>query len=552
MDALFRHELVAPVAGGQFQCPDEHGFDADRGWIHRAEKLNETLAAGTADASLKPAGRKIYLILMIRLVRRFRFVQMKARCHDAQEEPTHMNPMKRILTTWSPGRYLPVALAALALVVTGCPHNEYIVELKPQGATIQRTLTYSTGDTNELSAIAALYPAPGSTNANGGLVIQGVFSNALPADVGGAGGYTYLPTNLGAAAFYEERFRGNDDLAGMAAKRARAADQMTDLLLGWSRAELRRESDYGKLRQFLDVDFRRDLKNLSDYWWEGQLVSNYKTNANEEFIVRFGQYLSERGYLTIDDLPGLIREANSQDSKAMRQRIQRLVARKMGVPDTDPLPARLAFLAEDATMEKSLTNYLAGTDLYQAKLKQWKQDVKLKPDTKRPEPGEEMDEAYKNLVDFDLLGSPDHLTVELSLQAAPVHSNGQWDEMNNQEIWNTYLGDEAHLPVACFAIWVQPDEAFQTAHLGKLALTGDDLTSYCLWRKGLDADRGGVWDAFVAGLQPGADLTNQLAAFRFPDETKTTGTNKPSSLADLPRQLLEDALKPRPAPHPAK
>ena len=28
---------------------------------------------------------------------------------------------------------LPFALAAMAFVVTGCPHNQYIVELKPHG-----------------------------------------------------------------------------------------------------------------------------------------------------------------------------------------------------------------------------------------------------------------------------------------------------------------------------------------------------------------------------------------------------------------------------------
>lgn len=36
----------------------------------------------------------------------------------------------------------PFALAATAFVVTGCPHNQYIVELKPQGNSIERTLVF--------------------------------------------------------------------------------------------------------------------------------------------------------------------------------------------------------------------------------------------------------------------------------------------------------------------------------------------------------------------------------------------------------------------------
>jgi len=55
------------------------------------------------------------------------------------------------------------------------------------------------------------------------------------------------------------------------------------------------------------VDLRRDLKNLGAYCWEGQFASGYKTNADEELTVRYGQYLLERGYFTIGEIPGLFR-----------------------------------------------------------------------------------------------------------------------------------------------------------------------------------------------------------------------------------------------------
>ena len=176
----------------------------------------------------------------------------------------------------------------LAVLVTGCPHNEYIVQLKPESKGIERTLVFYTSDgtesngnpkvvpfdTNELKVILAGYPAQTLTDSNGQHVVQGDFTSAFPNDVGGAGAYSHLPTSLGEADFYEERFRGNDDLAGLARQRSLAADQLADLVLGWSKAELRREPGYLKLRQFLDQDFRRDLKNLGDYCWEGQLVNN--------------------------------------------------------------------------------------------------------------------------------------------------------------------------------------------------------------------------------------------------------------------------------------
>jgi hypothetical protein len=459
---------------------------------------------------------------------------------------------------------LPLALAAAALVVTGCPHNQYIVQLKPQGNRIERTLIFyredgvntNTGapnyqpfDAAELAAITALYPAQGLTNDGGRHVVRGEFTDALPADVGGAGAYTNLATSLGAAGFYVERFRGTDDLAGMSERRFKAADRLADLMVGWSRMELGRERGYDKLRQFLDVDFRRDLKNLSAYCWEGQLVSSYKTNASEEFAVRFGQYLFERGYFKIGEIPGLFRGVSGDDSQALLRRIQRLVARKMGVPETEPVPASLAFLADETTMNKSFDKYLAGTAQYRAKLKQWKVDKKLKPDTEKPEPSAVVDDAVAGLIEFNLFGQPDHLAVRLSLPAAPVRSNGRWDEALKQVVWETDIEERTNVslfPFSCYASWAQADQACQKEHFGRVVLTGDELTQYCLWRSGQDKQRGDEWDAFLAGLRPGSDLVKKLDAFRFPGEPDQAGTNSPPKVPSpsvYPRELLKAALR---------
>ncbi len=462
-------------------------------------------------------------------------------------------------------------MAAMVLVLTGCPHNEYIVQLQPHGNTIERTLVfyradgentngvpnYRDFDTNELAAITALYPTHGRTNQGQRYTIRGEFTNALPGDVGGAGTYTNLTTSLGEVGFYVERFRGNDDIAGMAERRGKAADRLADLVVNWSRMELGREHGYDKLRHFLDVDFRRDLKNFSEYWWAGQLVNNYQTNAAEEFGVRFGQYLFERGYVSLGDLPSLVGGATGDDSQAlvMYRLIQRLVARKMGVPESAPVPASLAFLADGSTMEKSFDKYVAGTDFYHAALKKWKAEKKKKPDLKPLEAKDVASDMFggasEDLIDFKLFddSKADHLVVRLALPSAPAHSNGRWDEALKQVVWDTDIqsGTNAvHLPVTCYANWVRADEAFQKAHLGKVALTGDDLLKYCLWRSGLDAQRGGEWDAFLAGLQPGGGWWRQLDAFRFSGEPAQVDTNSPQKIplpSAYPRELIQKALE---------
>jgi hypothetical protein len=459
---------------------------------------------------------------------------------------------------------LPFVLAAMAFVVTGCPHNQYFVELKPQGNTLERTLVFYREDgvnTNtgvphyqpfeaaELAAITAVYPAHGLTNDGQRYVARGEFTNELPCDVGGAGAYTHLSNSLGELDFYGERFRGNDDLAGMTERRFKAANQLADLFIGWSRMELGQEPGYDKLRQFLDADFRRDLKNLGAYCWAGQLVGNYETNASEEFIVRFGQYLVERGYFTMGEIPVLFTNASGDDPQALLHRIQRLVARKMGVPDTEPVPASLAFFADGTTMEKSFDKYLAGTDLYRAKLNQWEEDKKLKPDLKQPEPSEVLNDAIGNLIEFDLFGQTDHLAVRLSLPSSPLHSNGRWDKKLKQVVWESDIEERtnaSHFPFFCYASWAQADRRFQKRHFGRIILTGDGLTRYCLWRGSLDQQDSDEWDAFVASLRPGQGLAENIDAFKFTGEPAQAATNsqqKVFSSSVYPRELLKDALK---------
>src|SRR5690606_23609990 len=136
--------------------------------------------------------------------------------------------------------------------------------------------------------------------------VSGTFSEALPPDLGGSGTYTNIQTVLGEAGFYAERFRGSDAPAEGVARRLRAADQLADLVLGWSKAALGSEPNYSNLHDFLDGDFRKDLRNLAVYSWTADVAAHFKPGAEEEFAGRVLQYLVERHYLQFSEVPALL------------------------------------------------------------------------------------------------------------------------------------------------------------------------------------------------------------------------------------------------------
>ena len=458
--------------------------------------------------------------------------------------------------------------------------------MTPRGEKIERKLLFyreDGRDTNgapnyrnfpaaELAAITVLYP-PGGVTSNGGChTATGEFAGSLPRDVGGAGSYTNVATSLGRAGFYLERFRGDDDVATMTARRLRAADQLVDLVIGWSRMALGRERGYKNLRRFLETDFRRDFRNLTLYGWMLQTSSATRSEAPEEFAVRFGQYLAERGYLKVEDLPQLFRAMADNDPRPFNAMIQRMVADKLGVPKSGPMPQSLAFLANPDETLKSWEKYLRTTNLYRDRLGRWQKgrisreiglvgrrvrgffDARYRtnnaaapaPGPNEPAPADVVTELTQELVAWDLFETYDHVTVRLALPSAPAHSNGKWDEARKQVVWESdieQVDKVGHVPAFCYANWSQPDETAQKQHFGKVLLSGDDLSQYCLWRGGLEQNRAAEWDAFLAGLQPGPGLRAQIEAFRFAGEPVPRGTNAPPHSPDeFPRQLLGSAL----------
>ena len=459
-------------------------------------------------------------------------------------------------------RLLTVCLVLLVALVTGCPRNKYVLELTPHGDSLERLLTFHREDgtdTNgvpkyqdfpeaELTAIKALYPAGNVKAVGKRYVARSEFSGAMPKDVGGAGNWTNLTTTLGKATLYAERFRGNDDLATTSGKRLEAADQLTDLLIGWSRQELGKEPQYENLRRFLDVDFRRDLKNLSLYNWVGGMAGNFSPKAQEEFIVRFGQYLIERGYLKAAQLPEWFAAFSRNDKHGLSPLVQRFIADKMGLPLSKPFPSSFAFLADEDVMEASFDKFLVTSDAYRNRIKRWEEEKKTNPSIEKPKPSEMFEELLQAQMDFRLFSTDDHLEVKLSLPSEPIHTNGRWDAARKQVLWASNLDDReqaTRLPAFCYASWAAADGTFQKKHFGSVILTGESLLEYCLWRASLNTKQAEQWEAMLDGLKADSSVAGSLDAFRFSDEpaaptAKEGGKDRLAS--DFPRELLKSAL----------
>jgi hypothetical protein len=449
-----------------------------------------------------------------------------------------------------------IGLAALTELVTGCPHNDYTIELTPRGNVIERKLVFYRADgteskgvpkyegfpSNELAAISALYPHGALTPEGERHFARGEFSGATPGDVGGAGAYTNYSSSLGSAGFYIERFRGSDDLSAQQEKRLTAADQLADLVVGWSKAEFGLEPRYQDLRRFLDVDVRRDLKNAALYSWVGDIASSYQEHAQEEFIGRFGLYLVERGYLKLADAPLVAQLMVGSDTSVAATLAQRLVAEKLGMPPSGTTRDRLAFLVDPVALQKSWETFLSGTELYQSRMRKWheeEQEGKHEADAKEPTPSEVANDLVAALITSGSSGEDDHLTVRLALPSVPDHTNGKWDEARRQVVWDSALEAKesaARLPVFCYAIWSQPENQFQQDHFGRVILKGDDLLKYNLWRAQLNEPQAGEWEKLLLSLWPD-ELTNKLAAFEF----SAVGQVQAAS-ASYAKELIKSAL----------
>jgi hypothetical protein len=421
-------------------------------------------------------------------------------------------------------RFLPaLGLLAPLVLTTGCPRNEYVVDLQPQGEKIQRTLQCrrvdsGTPETNlvefpadELKRLQAAYPRHRFDAASKYHVLDGTFSATLPKDVGGAGEYRHFRTSLGSLSTYLERVRGEEDQQGRLERRMKATDQLADLVSEWLQAELGKEKNFPALKKFLDGPFRKDLKNINLYLWQMELVEKKDTNAPDTMVARAVQYAIEQKYVRSEHVPLLLAGVFEEDADGWLKLLRELLADKLGAPVTQ------AFLKDPEALDKSWKAFLPKSNCYLDYLQVWEKEHQADADAKKPDPDEAFSKLVEEAADVSLGGSDDQLTVHLSLPVAPLRANGAWDPDKKRVTWETEIeaGTPMRLPVICYAAWVEPDADFQKAHFGKLALAGETLNKYVLWRVNLPAAPGGEWDKFLSGLAPGGNLVQRLESFKF-------------------------------------
>ena len=426
------------------------------------------------------------------------------------------------------------------VLLGGCVNNSYEVELTPRGPSVERKLVFERQRTHngnqaveapepdELPRLAGAYQVAVPERDKRRYEFRGEFRGRIPDDLGNVGSLTHWHTQFGSATVYFERIRGRTDLVADLEGRRAAAEQVCDLISGWLEKELKAEPRFPQLKAFLAGDFRRDVQNVGLYLWmmaaqrpqdddasEEQTKLQHAMSQYGELLIGLQCYLQERGYITLEQWPELVRApvgtANGQ-ADAVLALLRRQVSSRMGFANDEPLPQSFGFLTDEKKCEASLNDYLRTTEAFRR--------LPVNPESP-PEPGEVFMEPLGRMIEGLIFTGSDSLKLKLNLPASPLATNGRWKpddkavqwfktiaERNKPEVW----------PATVFALWCEPDVAMQKKIFGRTLLTDEALLEYCFWRASLTEAEGRQWDEFISRLEPDKMLAEQLKAFRFPNE----------------------------------
>ncbi|MFC1676267.1 hypothetical protein ACFL3G_04280 [Planctomycetota bacterium] len=417
-----------------------------------------------------------------------------------------------------------LAFILLFVFIIGCDEQyQYSIEMKPDGQAIERKIVCSSNfSEEELKRIGQLYEKQVNDN-----TFQGTFKGKLPKDVGGAGFYDSVVTDMGKTSIYTERFRGNDDLDEEINKMSLKVDQGIDFLTGWLGYELGNDPNFKNLKAFCNNQLKRDCKNIIYYFWLGSLVSEYKSDTEEEFSAHVFHYLFERSYLKPVEIIAL---ENTDSEQMILQIVRRLIAEKMGYPDSDTFAKKMGFLSDADNIEQSFERYIPTTDLYQ-QLWEAKKQEEDDPNVEPPDTGEVVSELF---LDFELWPPVYKVELKLACDSEPFYTNGQWDANTCEVAWSDSIEKNALFPMFFYNYWGSPNSKFQEEHFGRIILSREELVEYCVWRQNLEQDKGKQWDSFLSSLKPGENLKDQVASFRFSEDKQAT--------AEKGRKLLSTAL----------
>lgn len=419
----------------------------------------------------------------------------------------------------------PLFIAGLFAVFAGCRSYHYEIELIPDQDAIQRQLTCWFADNakddewtilnfpaDTLSKIASAYGATPDEKRDKKHTFRSRFTGKMPVDLENSGTYTRWTSPFGAAYLYLERFGGNDDIAGQIDARRKACSRLIAQSIGWLESELGKEAKWNDVRQWLDVDVRRDLENISFTILASGPDSAESVSDQHVFAGRLLQYLVERGYLE----PRELAKFSSGDADPFLETVDRLVGRRLGLADDAPRPMAMAFLRDENSATASLDRYLRETPEFQALMNEWNKLKKDSPDAREPEPIDVVASLVESsFVELNLFGDATKLDIVLVTGVKPFATNGAWEEDGQKIRWKGTMNGKQGLPTIFQAYWCEPNSAEQEMHFGWLALAEEELFNYVLWYNSLGKNDRDEWNAFIAALRPGADLVSKLTSFRF-------------------------------------
>lgn len=426
----------------------------------------------------------------------------------------------------------------IAVSLTGCPdYNRYELKLTPHAAAIERVLTCSrlhlqNGGTSviafpadELAKIAKCYERDPDEPQPRQYQFKGNFTAKMPSDIGGSGSYTVASSPVGSVAIYLEHFRGDDDLVGQVERLRQAADRLADLVVGWFETEMGQDANWQKVRKFLDGEFRRDLNNLSLYVWtarasiaDDELSAGAGAELPDAFYsstARLAQYLIAHDYFDPSEAFDWLRDFSAVSSedlgdrrRVLASRVQQLLTRKSKL---DPAGgnASLSFLTDPDKAVASLKRFLRDSPEYAALCEKYRDERKPNPD---PE-----DVIYHGIIDeilhFDIFAHPDELELSLATAGKPVATNGRWQPADQVVKWRRSINANDTLPTICFAVWGEPDAAFQKQHFSGVTFDGEALVEFVTAYLLLEPAGRALVDHLLDTLHPDEDLKSAIEAF---------------------------------------
>ncbi|MCE9604548.1 MAG: hypothetical protein K8U03_06535 [Planctomycetia bacterium] len=436
-----------------------------------------------------------------------------------------------------------ILMSVLILSAVGCERDVYDLRLEPADKGLVRTLTVwreseapaaSTAPENvkpnkphkpeQLKRLGELYPERVTGDADIRQTFRGTFTKKMPVDFGGSGTYEMLDSPLGSAHWYLERFRGNDDLDGQLYDRRTAADRVTDLTVAWFDERLKDSQHREPVHRLLHQEFRQDLRNISIFFsmaparHEPEATNENERTGSETKLVphdhpllRVGQYCIEQGYFTSGELTALIAQDSNREMEILRL-VRRLLGKNCKLDATEA-DKEFAFLAPTDEFAESWRTLLKTTPEYARLLNAWK---KLKkPDEEKPEPFQVLEELMTpTIAGPGFLETGDDLRLQLRIPARPYLTNGAFDVDESVVRWRGALNSPSlGLPMLCMASWSVPNEKFQVAHFGSVALKGEALASFVALYGTLAPAHQAEFVKHLNALEPGDALRGRARDF---------------------------------------